>query len=577
MATTQDANTTPSTDSRAGNDHIAAESVPRSIDNDSTTEEPSYPKGVKLVLIFLSLCLATLLCALDATIIATAIPTITSDFNSLNDYSWYNAAYLLTTCAFQLPYGRAYSILSTKWTFVSAIAMFEVGSAVAGPAVNSLMLIIGRAIQGIGSAGIFGGAFIIISETTPLEKRSIFTGFLGATFAIASVVGPLLGGALSDHASWRFCFYINLPLGAITLVVVILCLPPLGKKESLKGLTWQKIVARFDPVGSFIIIPSIICLLLALQWGGVTYQWSDPTIIGLLVCFAVTFLAWAGLQVWMGDNATVSVNVIKRRTVLCANLYMLLGAGAFTIVVFYLPIWFQAIKGGSAFQSGIDTLPLILSLVIASIAAGGGVMLIGYTVPFLLLGTVFVSVGAGSLMTLQPSSGIGKWLGYQILFGIGVGVSLEQTNIAIQTVLPKELTASGISLTVFTRSLAGSIAVAVAQNTFEQSLRSRLNSILPDLDSDLVSGAGATDLIGSVREASGRSEKVVQEVLKGYNAAVTKTFLVVLVLGCLTLVPALGVEWKSVKKDKKNKVKAAKDEESSVEKEKRGSEGQDSV
>ena len=158
-----------------------------------------------------------------------------------------------------------------------------------------------------------------------------------------------------------------------------------------------------------------------------------------------------------------------------------------------------------------------------------------------------------------------------------MGVSLEQTNIAIQTVLPKELTASGISLTVFTRSLAGSIAVAVAQNTFEQSLRSRLNSILPDLDSDLVSGAGATDLIGSVREASGRSEKVVQEVLKGYNAAVTKTFLVVLVLGCLTLVPALGVEWMSVKKDKKNKDKKTKDEESGIEKDKTGSEGPGSV
>jgi MFS family permease len=163
--------------------------------NDSSSNETNkqYPKGLKLVLIFVSLCSSTFLVALDSTIIATAIPTITSQFNSLDDISWYNAAFLLTLCAFQLPYGRAYTLLNTKWTFLSSIAIFLVGCIVCGTAPNSIALIIGRAIAGTGGSGIFSGCFIIITEVITLRKRSLFAGFIGATFGIASVIGPLIG------------------------------------------------------------------------------------------------------------------------------------------------------------------------------------------------------------------------------------------------------------------------------------------------------------------------------------------------------------------------------------------------
>lgn len=169
------------------------------LDHQPTTSEDARPTGIRFALIFVSLCLGTLLCALDGTIIATAIPTITSDFKSLDDVSWYTAAYFLCTCAFQLPFGRAYKLLSTKWTFVAAIAIFEIGSAVCGAAPTSLALIIGRAVQGIGAAGIFGGAFIIIAENVPLAKRSLYVGFIAGMFAISSVAGPLLGTLFFRH------------------------------------------------------------------------------------------------------------------------------------------------------------------------------------------------------------------------------------------------------------------------------------------------------------------------------------------------------------------------------------------
>ncbi len=337
------------------------------------------------------------------------------------------------------------------------------------------------------------------------------------------------------------------------MAFIFFFLPVLGNKDPIRapGQSWFQVLARFDPLGIAILVPSIISLLLALQWGGVTYSWGDPKIIGLLLCFGGTILVWGFVQWWMGDNATISFALIRNRTVIAATLYTVFGAAAFMIVVYYVPTWLQAIKGDNAVQSGIHQLPTILSLTAAGLSAGGGVVLLGYTNPFLYLGSICMAIGGGLLYSLTPSSGIGEWVGYQIIFGIGIGASLEQTNIAIQAVLPEKLVPSGTSLTVFARSFAGSLSIAVAQNTFLQSLRTNLPKVAPGLDIEALSGSGATDLLTKVRKAARGDEEVVEKALLVYNNAVTRTFLVALVLGALTIVPALFVEWKSVKKQKR--------------------------
>lgn len=214
---------------------------------------------------------------------------------------------------------------------------------------------------------------------------------------------------------------------------------------------------------------------------------------------------------------------------------------------------FQSIRENTAFDSGIHTLPIILSVVVFAIGAGGLVAVVGYYVPFLILGTIWLSIGSALLMLLKPDSSMGQWIGYQVLFGAGVGASLEQCNIAVQTVLPEDKIPTGTSLTVFARSLGGSLSVAVAQSVFNQALSLRLSDALPNLNLEALSQSGAaTQLLDTIRKAVGGDEQKVEQALGLYNHALTRTFMVGLVLACLTVLTIPGIEWKSVKKEKKD-------------------------
>ncbi|KAK4445100.1 DHA14-like major facilitator [Podospora aff. communis PSN243] len=520
----------------------AASKTGQSIRPTATREDGTeYPSGMKLGLITLALCLSVFLMALDNSIIATAIPEITNEFTSLPDVGWYGSAYLLTTAALQLLFGRFYTFFSIKLIYLIAIFIFEVGSLICAVAQNSVTLIVGRAVAGVGSAAVFSGALIILAYSVPLAKRPIYSGMIGSMYGIASVSGPLLGGVFTDKVTWRWCFYINLPIGAITIAVIAIFFPDPHREITNNDTMWQRI-KRFDPFGTVVFMPAIICLLLALQWGGTEYAWNSWRIILLFVFFGVLIIIFLFIQHKQQDLGTVPPRIFFKRSVWASGFYSFCLGAAFLGSVYYLPIWFQAVKGASAVDSGIMNLPMLISCVLFSIFAGAAVSTWGYYTPFMLAGVVFVSVGYGLITTFQPDTGRGAWIGYQILAGTGIGLGMQQPLMAVQTVLAIEDVPTGTAIIVFMQTLGGALFVSVAQNVFTNKLVEYIGSYVPGIPNPLfILGVGATKVQTVVDPA------FLPGVTQAYNDALTQTFIVFTALSVLSIVGAAFTEWKSVK------------------------------
>jgi hypothetical protein len=274
--------------------------------------------------------------------------------------------------------------------------------------------------------------------------------------------------------------------------------------------------------------------------GGTTYPWGSARIIVLFILSAILLSAFVCIQFWQGDNATVPIRIIKQRSVASGVYFSITSPGSMMIMIYYLPLWFQAIKGVSAVKSGIDTLPLVLSLVIASIIAGGLTQKTGYYVPQLLACSVIMSIGAGLLTTLQIDTGAKKRIGYQVLYGFGLGLGMQQAGMAAQTCLDKKDVMTGIALMFFMQGLGGSIFISVGQLVFMHSLVSHLSKVA-DLDPSLIVHTGATELRNLV------PPQYLEKVLLAYNAALSDTLKVAVACASATILAGLTMEWKSLK------------------------------
>ncbi|KAI8958638.1 major facilitator superfamily protein [Daldinia sp. FL1419] len=503
-------------------------------------EIEEYPSTQKRVVIMAALYLAVFLVTLDQNIISTAIPSITNEFHSLDDIGWYGSAYLLTMCGLSLVMGKIYKFYPAKPLFLTGCFLFEVGSAICGSAPNSIAFIFGRAIAGVGSSGLFSGVMVIMFHTVPLRQRPIYQGAFGAIFGIGSVIGPLIGGSFTDRVTWRWCFYINLPVGAVSMIATWLILHLPNQKLDAKATGWAEKIKQLDPIGNLIFFPGIVCLILALQWGGSVYPWNDARVIVLLVLCGVLCLVFVGVQAWKKEGASIPPRIIKQRSIAAAVWYGFFNGSGMMVLMYYLPIWFQAVKGTDAIGSGIMMIPLVLSTVLGSILSGILVSKLGYYAPFFLISSVIMPIGAGLLTTFTPSISEGRWIGYQILFGVGLGVGMQQPMNVVQTVLERSDVSTGTAIVTFSRFLGSAIFLPVAENVFLNSFISKLSNV-PSISPSSVTGGGATELRNMV------SGDDLDTLLSDYNAAIVDVFYMVIATCSITIFGSIFVEWRSLK------------------------------
>ncbi|KAF3391904.1 Efflux pump mlcE [Talaromyces pinophilus] len=338
----------------SNDEHKVGYETEKNLPTPDQSSEDDKLSGVKLLVLGFALCFMVFLINLNGTVVATAVPQITNRFNSLNDVGWYGSASLLTNCATSPLTGKIYTFSPLKGTFIGFLSIYMLSNLPSAVAVSSNMLIIGRAVQGIGGAGVWNGVFTIIAAAVPRDKK------------LSAVIGPVIGGPLTQHASWRWCFYINLPpVGLTILHLLFLRIPEQTAKKPIS----QNIITlvRELDIGGFVLFASTcIMFLLALNWGSSTYPWKSATVIGLICGSLVTACIFAVWQRRRGDRAMIPPTIISNRLVLFGCLVSGFQMGALALLAYYLPLWLQIVKDASPTNSGVMTLPSAISQALGS-------------------------------------------------------------------------------------------------------------------------------------------------------------------------------------------------------------------
>ncbi|RDW58821.1 hypothetical protein BP6252_13297 [Coleophoma cylindrospora] len=507
----------------------------------SETQLPTI-SGLKRALIILPTTLVYFLVMLDSSIISTAIPQITTEFNSLLDVGWYGSAYQLASSAFVPLAGKIYTFFPIKWSFLAFFTIFELGSTLCGAAQSSPMLIVGRAIAGLGASGLMNGILTILAAIIPPHKLPRVLGLNISLGQVGMACGPLIGGALTEYATWRWCFYINLPAGAVVGVLLLgLKIPEIHPKPPVREVL-RKAVLTMDLFGLVLLWPAAIMFFFALQWGGNQYRWDSSTVIGLFVGAAVTFAAFLWWEYRCADNALLPFSMLRMRVISSASATMFFFMSAMLTSYYYLPIYFQAVKGDSPLMSGVHILPSILSQVIVTMSTGTLIQKLGYYLPNVLIGTALTTIAYGLYSTLRPITSVGKWIGYQIIGGAGSGAASSGSYIAIQNTVPRASIPTAMAIVILCQNLGSAVSLTIAQTIFSNSLRSDIAADVPGVNADAILAGGARMVRSLV------SAQQLPAVLSAYSKAIDAVMYLGIGLGVSAFACAWGLGFKDIRK-----------------------------
>lgn len=507
-------------------------------ENQIAEDESQYPTGLTKSLIIASVTLAYVLTSMDSTIVSVVVPSLTDEFRTTRDIGWYSSAYRLCVCSFQFMFGKLYKMLPAKSIFLSSVVGFMLGSVLCATAKTSAAFVVGRAVCGVAASAIMAGGLALLVLCVPMRKRPLYTGIVGAASGVSGIASPMLGGAIVDGIGWRWCFWITLPLAGVTLVALFLCLP---KSEARERLTWKQHLSELDPLGTACFVASLTCLFLAFSWAGSKYAWNSPVLISLLVAFALLLVLF-GLDQWKkGESATLPPRVLCNRFVLSGFVFTLFTNSATMVILYYLPTYFQVVRGSTAAQSGYYQIPAIVGDIIGVTLQSAGVTAIGYYTPFMWAGTILMPLLAGLLTTVKVRTALVNVLVMTGFFGFAGGIGFLSPQSAVQMALPKQDASIGLSIILFAEQFGAALFVSAAQNVFQTRLEGNLQMAVPQLNSTSIENVGLSDLRTLV--APGDMAKVLTAV----DTSVAQTWYLAVGLACLTVLGSATMEWRSVK------------------------------